>query len=133
MHPGPYEIPTCSDAHLKELVDRIRPMVRKSDGSIWWIKVPKLRTVAFPWDPIYTEPAPKLVEVGRCQTLHTWAYYGFFKPTVAEVLCQLPLTVREVAQGFEVVGPDTADDLNREKGALDAGFHVATTIFYKIA
>jgi hypothetical protein len=61
--------------------------------------------------------------------LHRYGYHGFFKPSIAEVLCQMPAGLD--ADFFEVIGPETAEDLNNELDALKAGFHVATTIFYK--
>lgn len=128
MYQGPFTIPTKTDAELKALVVKTQPLVRQGD-QLWMIRLPDLRNVAFTWSPVCTESPVGLVEVARITTLHGYGYYGFFKPSIAEVLCQIPAGLD--ADFFEVNGPDTAEDLNREHLALNEGFHVATTIFYK--
>ena len=69
-------------------------------------------------------------EVARIRTLHTYAYYGFFKPSIAEVLAQIPSHLVDSVIAFETKGPGDADDLNDDRSALNAGFHAATTILY---
>lgn len=65
------------------------------------------RRTAYAWDPTpTTRVARPLQERGRFLTLHTFGAPVFFKPSVAEVLAQLPWSVingRQVA-AFEVVG-----------------------------
>jgi hypothetical protein len=73
-----------------------------------------------------------LISLGEFQCLHTYAYYGFFKPSVAEVLAQLPERFLS-ATHFEIVNsPRKASDLNDQKKALNAGFHVSTVRVYKV-
>lgn len=57
-------------------------------------------------------------------------YYGIFKPSIAEVLAQIPEELIEQTVAFETIGPADADALNKERDALNAGFHVATTRLY---
>ena len=130
MYTGPFEIPTKTDAELAKLVKKTRPLVRNKDGNLCTIKQPDLRQTAFTWDPKGLRKVKgTAVEVAWKNTLHTFGYHGFFKPSIAEVLCQMPEGLD--ADGFEVIGPEDADDLNKEMPALNEGFHVATTIFYK--
>jgi hypothetical protein len=132
MYQGPFSIPTKTDDELKALVAKTQPLVRRRDhlgDHLCMIRLPDLRGCAFPWDPKFIESPGGLVEVARATTLHRYGYHGFFKPSIAEVLCQMPEGLD--ADFFEVVGPEMADDLNKELPALNAGFHVATTIFYK--
>ena len=50
---------------------------------------------------------------------------------VAEVLKQIPEDILNQVIAFEIIGqPETADDLNKEQEALNAGYHVATTRLY---
>ena len=76
------------------------------------------------------EKADSLKALGTIATLHAWGYYGVFKPSIAEVLAQIPAGYLDEVVAFEVAGPKDAEDLNREKEALDAGFHVARTTLY---
>lgn len=133
MFKGPFEIPALTDDALVALVKKCKPLVLR-DGKIRKLRViPHLRNTAFTWDPklsIRTIKPEKLREVARVTTLHTWGYYGFFKPSIAECLAFMPKDLD--ADFFCIVEqPETASDLNAERDAVDAGFHVATTAFYK--
>ena len=128
MYQGPLSIPTKTDDELKALVAKTQPLVRR-DGKLVMTKFDDLRNVSFVWSKDLTDSPGDLVEVGRETTLHTYGHYGLFKPSIAEVLCQMPEGLN--ADFFEVRGPVDVNDLNNELVALNKGFHVATTIFYK--
>ncbi len=125
-----FSIPLVTDSRLKQLASKIRPVVRNRNNALAYIEPCNLRNIAFAWDPKITRKASNLVKHATIKTLHTWSYYGFFKPTIAEVLAQIPEDLIEDTVAFEVIGPSMASDLNREKEALDAGFHVAMTHLY---
>lgn len=119
-----------TDQVMRHMLTTIRPVVRR-DGELRYIKTPEdLRGVAFTWSPVLAESADGLTEVGRIHTLHTWAYYGFFKPSLEEVLTMIPPDMLDTAKAFETVGPEDASDLNRQPAAMDEGYHVAVTILY---
>lgn len=123
------KIPKLTNERLAELQATIKPVIR--DGKdLWYIEDVDPRNIAFTWDPKPTEKATGLKLLCTARTLHTYGYHGFFKPSIAEVLAQVPADLVDKAVAFEVNGPGTADDLNQEKEALDAGFHVAQTSFY---
>lgn len=124
-------IPELSEELLQDLARRIRPVVRDQSQRLRFIEAVDLRTVSFTWNPNFTDAADHLVDVVRIRTLHTYAYYGFFKPTIAEVLAQIPAEMVPEVSAFETIGPFDATDLNREIGALNAGFHVAMTTLYR--
>lgn len=109
---------------------RIVPVVQR-DARLWYIKPVDPHGQAFTWDPKPSEPADNLSVVCRIYTLHRYGYYGFFKPSIAEVLAQIPTEVAQRVVAFETDGPDDADDLNEDLFALDAGFHVAETTLYE--
>ena len=118
------------DLILAARAKRIRPVVRH---SFWLhhIKPVDLRSTAFTWDPKLTKKADeRLTTAFSMPTLHGYGYYGMFKPSIAEVLAQLPRALAGNVVAFETNGLDSADDLNGEKIALNAGYHVATTTFY---
>lgn len=130
-HLGPYVIPKLTDKRLKELLAKVRPVITL-DGCKHYIKKCDPRGIAFTWDPKPTELAPGLEPICEVRTLHSYGYYGLFKPTLAECLAFLPAEAEAEAVAFEIVDrPGDAADLNAESGALNAGFHVATTVFYR--
>lgn len=133
MHEGPFLIPDIDRDQANVLFKRVKPLVRR-EGQLWRIRRPDLFLDAFPWAPRVTRMVPEdQLEVrGETQTLHKYGFYGFFKPSVAEVLAQIPKELEEQKLLFEVVGPNTFSDLTAERKALNAGFHVATTTFYRV-
>ena len=122
-------IPAISRERVIELVEQIQPLVER-DGELWRIAPCDPWKVAFSWSPSLRSRATGLEAVRTIRTLHTFGAPVFFKPTVAEVLAQLPDDLEGVV-AFSTEGPDDADDLNREIEALNAGFHVATTTLYR--
>jgi len=122
------KIPKISDEKLEELSKRIRP-AKEENGELFYYKSCDLRNESFSWAEKDCK-AKGLKEFASLPTLHTYAYYGFFKPSVAEVLAQLPEDVLDKVIAFKVIGPETASDLNKHKEELNAGFHVAETILY---
>lgn len=123
-------IPEVPKKVIRKRAKRIKP-VYEFDGKKRFIKKVKLFSTAFTWDPKPRKKARKLVALQDITTYHTWAFYGFFKPTIAEVLAQIPEDVLDKVVAFEIVmKPETADDLNKDKEALNAGYHVATTRLY---
>jgi hypothetical protein len=138
MHQGPFVIPQCEDSELLARLHRVQPLVRDEGGKLKAILLDEMfhdianaRNYSYLWNYMLPTDPGELVEVAQVQTLHTFGYLGLFKPSIAEVLCQMPSDLD--ADFFEVVGPNTSVDLNAERDAVNAGFHVATTIFYKKA
>lgn len=124
------QIPKISDDRLNELYARIKPVV-EFDGVKHYIRKCHLRTTAYTWDAKKTKAAPALKELLAIRTYHTYGYHGFFKPSIAECIAQIPNDVIDQVTEFEIVKrPLEAKDLNEEKRALNAGFHVATTVLY---
>ena len=83
-----------SDDVLQERIARVRPLVL-IDGEISMFDIPNLRTTAFTWSPSNEREIPRfeigVIEVARTFTHHECTgYHGLLKPTIAEVLAQLP-------------------------------------------
>lgn len=124
------QIPEITDERLNELLARIKPVI-EFDGVKHYIKKCHPRNVAYTWDAKKATPAPPLREIATIRTYHTYGYHGFFKPSIAEVIAQIPAEHIDQVTEFEIVKrPMEAKDLNEEKRALNAGFHVATTVLY---
>jgi hypothetical protein len=126
------EIPEITDEKIELLLQKIHPLVLQ-DGRLMRIEPVHPRDVAFTWDPVVTEPATNVEELVKIRTLHTYGYYGFFKPSIAEVLAQIPEEWLERTIAFSTQGPNDAAEMNLEKKALDAGFHVAETTLYGLS
>jgi hypothetical protein len=123
-------IPAIPREQISALAERIKPVVRDERNVLSYIKHVDLFSASFLWKPEPLEAAADLTEIGRITTYHTFGYPALFKPSVAEVLAQIPEAYLGAAVAFEIIGPNDADDLNIENAALTAGYHVATTVLY---
>lgn len=142
MSDTPSRIPTLTDARLDELVARIKPVV-EFDGVKRYIQPCHPRNVAYLWDPKPADKAPAFKRVAEIQTLHTYGYIGFFKPSIAEVLSQIPEQLVDQVIAFELHTtmievmffgwPQHVNDLNAESEASNAGYHVAYATLYAAA
>ena len=66
--------------------------------------------------------------------LHSYGYYGLFKPSIGEVLAQIKENDLPFAKAFEIIeGPQTAEDFYKNSFtsiAFDNGYHVSTVRLY---
>lgn len=126
-------IPSISDEELANRHAKLRPLARVGEDLRHMADPSCLRTIAFTWSPeLVGEPVTDLQPAKTVITLHSFGYHGFFKPSIAEVLAQVPDDWADYV-AYSLVGPSDVDDLNRDHEATHAGFHVATTTFYKRA
>lgn len=126
-------IPTLSPAELARRVAQIRPVVRKT-SILNFIEPVDPVNQSYLWDPKVTEPAPELVEASVIKTYHEYGAPNMFKPSIAEVLAAIPEDQIAGLVAFEIIGqPQSAEDLNDEREALDAGYHMALTRLYRQA
>jgi len=86
----PQLIPEISDADLEVMLEQIKPITSVGNNRFREIVVKGVdrRKAAFTWEP----KLGRAVQVycgglndTAILTFHTWAYYGFFKPNLAEV------------------------------------------------
>ncbi len=119
-----------SGKRIRFLGRKIRPIV-KFGRARRFIQPVDLFEIAFTWDPEPAEYVKGLKPLCDITTYHTFSYQGFFKPSIHEVLVQIPKEFLPDVVAFEIVkSPDTVDDLMREIEATNAGYHVATTRLY---
>lgn len=79
-----------SDEVLQERMARVTPLIFR-DGELHTFDIPDLRNTAFTWEPKNLVKATHpYTEAAVTKTQHSCGYYGFFKPSIAEVLAQLP-------------------------------------------
>lgn len=117
--------------HVLECATRIKPLIEKSGRPYHCVADCDHFDASYPWVAKTTVPAD-LVEVAKIWTLHGYGYYGFFKPSVAEVIVQIPPDLLSKTDFFLVRGPKDVNDLNATKAyVFDNGKHVAQTILYQ--
>ena len=137
--PKKLEIPEIDDNRLKELYQLLKPIVTIDEMKylLREFTLQELRNQSYIWNR--HEDKRDVVDPNKLETvddflcLHTWGYYGLFKPSIAEVLSQAPESVIEQANTFEIIeSPDTREDVFKYKEVIDNGFHLSKVRAYKM-
>ena len=133
------EIPEIDDNRLKELYQLLKPIVTIDEMKylLREFTLQELRNQSYIWNR--HEDKRDVVDPNKLETvdgflcLHTWGYYGLFKPSIAEVLSQAPESVIEQANTFEIIeSPETREDVFKYKEVIDNGFHLSKVRAYKM-
>lgn len=137
--PKKLEIPEIDDKRLKELYQLLKPIVTIDEMKylLREFTLQELRNQSYIWDRHEDKrdavDSSKLETVDDFLCLHTWEYYGLFKPSIAEVLSQAPENVIEQANIFEIIeSPETREDVFKYKEVIDNGFHLSKVRAYKM-
>ena len=138
-------IPDISDDELIRRIKFFVPCVVDSDGVMSECKMKKdiktLRNFSFNWTD-GDKVLGKLMSDGSVRdeirlklcfeivTYHTWSYYGFFKPTVAEVLSQIPESIMKQikTEMYFCTKVITAEGDNIT--LIDNDYHIGRTKFF---
>lgn len=137
--PKKFEIPEIDDKRLKELYQLLKPIITIDEMKYLLRKftLQELRNQSYIWNR--HEDKRDIVDSSRLETvddflcLHTFGYYGLFKPSIAEVLSQAPENVIEQANTFEIIeSPETREDVFKYKEVIDNGFHLSKVRAYKM-
>ncbi len=96
-----------------------------------------LENIAFTWDPIDRKTRDmslseykELEPICKVVTLHEWAYYGFFKPTAAEVFSQLPECLDAKKMMIETCVYEHPTKPHFTESIID-DYHIAITTVYE--
>ena len=115
-------IPRVSEERVQELAEQIKPLAQCQCGRIHYIE-PVCEV--FTYKPKFLNEATDLKPLCDITTYHVAGNYHF-KPTIYEVLAQIPAEHLNDVVAFAIVeGPDD-ESLNRN----EAGYYVATTRLY---
>lgn len=137
--PKKLEIPEIDDKRLKELYHLLKPIVTIDEMKylLREFTLQELRNQSYIWNRY--EDKRDIIDPNKLETvddflcLHTWGYYGLFKPSIAEVLSQAPESVIEQANTFEIIeSPETREDVFKYKEVIDNGFHLSKVRAYKM-
>ena len=135
-------IPKISDEEMMKRYKQIKPVITVN-GKLHYFReytLEELSDISYLWN--YEEDVRE--EVGKDELevlegrdfvcLHSYSYYGFFKPSVGEVLSQINEHNLYFVKAFEIIEkPQTADDFHKDSFtsiAFDNGYHVSTVRLY---
>ena len=126
------KIPKITSEELRRRYENIKPLMEDKNGELHYIAHPdSLSSMAYTWGPRLIRKATHLEPVTTIKTLHSYGHYSMFKPSVEEVLAQIPEHLLDSVSAFHLRGPKNADDLNKFKEELNAGFQVAFATLYR--
>jgi hypothetical protein len=121
---GEPNVPKISNKLLQDRIARLTPIAVKG-GKRFRMSIPDLRNQAFTWDPQLGEEV-RFEVLREVHTDHTCGYHGFIKPSIAEVLAQLPDDLPEGVNAFSI-------DTKRTIGIYETGTgHCLVTEFGRV-
>lgn len=134
-----FQIPEMSTEEIAKWYTTIKPIVHQN-GIPYYLRelsIRELTRTAYTYHTEYTDydecvDYNKLSVIADIKMLHTYNYYGFFKPTVGEVIRQIPKRMLKEVVAFEILAG--ALGINSIYHAeLNAGFHVSVVRLYRAA
>lgn len=120
-----------NDEKLSKLNDRIIPIIEKNGKKYTCVKKHTLEQIkgeSYIWDK---ENFTKEVDVSthkiltHVKMLHGYSYPGFFKPSIAEILSQIPKEYIKDTVAFEII-----DTYPMSGDAFDDGYHTSSVRLY---
>jgi hypothetical protein len=120
-------LPDVTDSELIRRYNKINPIVQEEE-EYYFLKrynLSALRNQSYLWNQSTDKRAlvdltgAKVIDEFSCY--HTCGYYGIFRPSIAEVLCQFPDDALEEANAFFMYeSPETAEDLHKQWDIVEA-------------
>lgn len=129
-----FEIPKMSNEEIACWYATIKPIVGH-DTYLRGLSADELTGSAYTWlnkpsDYADKVDFSKLSVLEDRKMLHGYGYYGYFKPSVGEVIRQIPKEHLKKVVAFEII--DGAIAMNSTFNAeLNAGFHVSIVRLYQ--
>lgn len=133
------KIPEMDRKDIVKWYATIKPIVREN-GKFMYLRKLKDKEVL---NAHYTELRQVEDYAGRVdfsllsvladvKMLHGFSRDSFFRPSVGEVISQIPKDMLEKVVAFEIIyAPTTSDDFNIFKREFEAGFHVSVVRLYQ--
>lgn len=135
-------IPKISDEEMMKRYEQIKPVLTVN-GKFHYFREYTLKELSN-MSYLFNRNEDVREEVGKDELevlegrdfvcLHSWSYYGFFKPSVGELLSQIKEDDLPFVKAFEIIeSPQTADDFHKDSFtsiAFDNGYHVSTVRLY---
>ena len=137
-------IPVMEDNEITKWYETIKPIVNyKTDETLKLNSVylrelteEELSNISYTWltKENYADKVDysKLSVLADVKMLHRWSYYGYFKPSVGEIIRQIPKKMLEKVVAFEIIySPDDWSDFNLFKEEFDESYHVSVVRLYQ--
>lgn len=119
-----------SDEELKSMMHRLKPVVR-GGGELYEVDVKEASDNYLYQPQLVGDPVDEPRLLFSITTLHPFSNcYRIFCPTPADVFAMMSSDASGMASFFEIIGPESEADLERQMAAVKRGFHAATTNFY---
>lgn len=134
-------IPEISDTEMMSRYERIKPVITVN-GKLYSFReytLEEVKGTSYLWNrkEDMREEVNEDLQVLQGKDficLHHYGYYGFFKPTVGEVLSQINECDVPFIKAFEIIqAPKTADNIYKDNFsfiALCNGYHVSVVRLY---
>ena len=132
-------IPTMSNEEILKWSQNIKPIVcyngdrrylrelsieELTKHSYLWLKSPE--------DFSETVDFSKIGILADVKMLHSYSYHGFFKPSVGEIIRQIPEELRNVTVAFEIIySPYGQPDFDIFKDEFNQHYHVSIVRLYQ--
>ncbi|MDB5187180.1 MAG: hypothetical protein JWM07_652 [Candidatus Saccharibacteria bacterium] len=122
-----------SREQIQKTISKVAPVIRQN-GELRYIFLgyQDVHHVSFLVNPSLRDAKATLQQHSVFSTLHRFAFSNQFIPTIAEVGYMFPIDMSDEIVAFETIGPESAEDLQRQRAATEKGFHVASTVLYTI-
>lgn len=132
-------IPEITDEELKIRYKRTKPIV-EIEGKKYLLREytqEELREKSYLWymeqdkrEEINIDEYAPLVDYDF-ECIHKYGYHAFFKPSIAEVLAQIPSDLARLVDLFEIIDePKTVEDFSKNKIVFDNGYHISKVRLY---
>ena len=134
-------IPKISKEELIARYKRIKPIV-EFEGKKYFLRefsTAELTGKSYIWN--ISEDKREHVDMKKFiplvnsdfECLHSYGYYGVFKPSIGEVLAQIPKIDADFVDAFEIIEqPEVLEDFNKYRIQFDNGFHVSKVRLYML-
>jgi len=134
-------IPKITKEELVKLYEKIKPIV-EIEGKKYFLRefsYEEISGVSFLWNA--HEDKREIVNMDEYiplsqydfECIHTYGHPTLFKPSIKEVLAQIPDNIKRCVDTFvfEIIEqPETAADFDKNKIVFDNGFHLSKVRLY---
>lgn len=132
-------IPKITDEELKKRYERIKPIV-EIQGEKYLLRnftESQLREISYIWN-MHKDKREKInideyvaLEEHDFECIHKYGCYSLFKPSIAEVLAQIPEDILGIVDLFEIIDePKTVEDFYKNKIVFENGYHISKVRLY---
>ena len=133
-----FKIPKMKVEQIAKWYDEIKPIVKRNGVPVYLAKLSADELIKSPYtrfnkDEDYADVVDysKLSVLADVKMLHTYGYYKFFKPSIGEIIRQIPKELLEKVVAFEMLGGELATN-SVFRAEFYAGFHVSIVRLYQL-